>query len=76
MATQARGERKQLAARRIQDRLRAIEQILDGDPKRNIPPKELTEDQKLEYLSIYQKLAKLLSDGDRIAVQKSKRSAF
>ena len=76
MATQNRGERKQLAARRIQDRLRAIEQILDGDPKRNIPPKELTEDQKLEYLSIYQKLAKLLSDGDRIAVQKSKRSAF
>ena len=76
MATQDRGERKQLAARRIQDRLRIIEQILDGDPKKNILPKELTEDQRLEYLSIYQKLAKLLSDGDRIAVQKSKRSAF
>ena len=73
---QNRGELKQLGARRVQDRLRDIERILDGDPKKNILPKELTEDQRLAYLTIYQKLAKLLSDGDRIAAFKAKGGIF
>jgi len=60
------GDRKQLAARRIRDRLKEIERILDGDKRKGIPSKESTINQKLTYLTIYQKLARLLSDGDRM----------
>jgi hypothetical protein len=56
--------------------LRDIEQRLDGDKKLGIEPEELTVEQRQEYLTVYQKLAKLLSDGDRTNAFKSKGGVF
>lgn len=67
---------RQLSPRRVQDRLKQVERILDGDPKSGLPPKELTEDQRLEYITLFAKLAKLLADGDRMTAVKSNRSVF
>jgi len=71
-----RAKAKQLNPRRVQDRLKQVERILDGDPKKNILPKELTEEQRIDYLTLFAKLAKLLSDGDRIAAFKAKGGIF
>jgi len=61
---------RQLSPRRVQDRLKQVEKILDEDPTK------LSEDQRIEYLTLFAKLAKLLSDGDRVAAIKSSGGIF
>jgi adenylylsulfate kinase-like enzyme len=57
-------------------RLKDIEARLDGDKIKGTLPEELTVEQRQEYLAIYAKLAKLLSDADRFTVMKEKGGLF
>jgi hypothetical protein len=71
-----RATARQLNPERIQRRLKDLERRLDGDKKTGLEPETLTTEQRAEYLTIYTKLAKLLSDGDRLVALKSKGGAF
>jgi hypothetical protein len=71
-----RATARQLNPERIQRRLKDLERRLDGDKRTGLEPETLTTEQRAEYLTIYTKLAKLLSDGDRLVALKSKGGAF